>query len=61
VENDSESMARMIHELIFQPQALKKAGARAQKSLFHPWESIADEVYFRYRDIIRDFRKKEKK
>ena len=60
VGNDPEFLARQIHTLMFKPQVVKKAGQGAQKSLYHPWESIADEVYFRYKDIIKEFRKKKK-
>jgi glycosyltransferase involved in cell wall biosynthesis len=53
VENEVASLTQKISELMEYPDAVKKAGEGARKTIYHPWENIVDEVYFRYADIIR--------
>ena len=36
------------------PEAIKKAGEGARKSIYHPWEGIVDDVYQRYVELIRE-------
>ena len=54
VENEVESLTTKLCELMKQPDAIKKAGEGARKSIYHPWENIVDDVYQRYVDIIRE-------
>jgi len=53
VENEVTSLTKKISELIEYPDAIKKAGEGARKTIYHPWENIVDEVNLRYADIIR--------
>jgi glycosyltransferase involved in cell wall biosynthesis len=53
VENEVTSLTKKISELIAYPDAIKKAGEGARKTIYHPWENIVDEVNLRYADIIR--------
>jgi glycosyltransferase involved in cell wall biosynthesis len=52
-ENETGSLTRKLTELIMHPDAVRKAGRQASKTLYHPWEGIADEVYKRYVELIR--------
>ncbi|MEI7726879.1 MAG: glycosyltransferase [Bacteroidota bacterium] len=53
VENEVTSLVNKIGELIENPDAIKKAGEGARQTIYHPWESIVDDVYLRYAEIIR--------
>ncbi len=53
VENEVTSLTKKIIELMEDPDAVKKAGEGARKTIYHPWENIVDDVYLRYTDIIR--------
>ena len=53
VENEVASLATKLSELIENRDAVKKAGEGARKTIYHPWETIVDDVYLRYADIIR--------
>jgi glycosyltransferase involved in cell wall biosynthesis len=52
-ENETGSLTRKLTELMEHPNAVKKAGRHAAKTLYHSWEGIADEVYKRYVELIR--------
>jgi len=54
VENETGSLANRIRELMHHQDAIKKAGEGARKSIYHPWEAIADEVYRLYVELIRE-------
>jgi glycosyltransferase involved in cell wall biosynthesis len=54
VENEVGSLAARISELMNHPQAIRKAGEGARKSIYHPWENIVDNVYQRYVELIRE-------
>ena len=60
IKNDTESLAQKIRELIRNSQAIRQAGEGARKSIYKPWESIVDDVYHRYAEIINDFRAQDK-
>jgi len=53
VENEVTSLTKKISELMEYPDAIKKAGEGARKTIYHPWENIVDDVYLRYTEIIR--------
>jgi 1,2-diacylglycerol 3-alpha-glucosyltransferase len=57
IENEVTSLANRITDLMMHPEAIKNAGKGARKSVYHPWESIVDDVYLRYADLIREHRK----
>jgi 1,2-diacylglycerol 3-alpha-glucosyltransferase len=52
IENEAADLSKKIIELMDHRQAIKNAGEGARKSIYHPWESIIDDVYLRYIDII---------
>jgi len=54
VENQADDLSKKIIALIKDQHAIKKAGEGARKSIYHPWESIIDDVYLRYIDLIKD-------
>ena len=54
VENQSVCLSQKIIALMKEQHAVKKAGEGARKSIYHPWESIVDDVYLRYTDLIKD-------
>jgi 1,2-diacylglycerol 3-alpha-glucosyltransferase len=53
VENEAAHLSMKIIRLMSQRQAIKIAGEGARKSIYHTWESIVDDVYLRYIDIIK--------
>ena len=54
VENEVTSLVNKISELMQYPDAVKKAGEGARKTIYHPWEDIVDDVYMRYAEIVRN-------
>jgi len=56
VDNDVASLTNTIRMLMKNPEAVKRAGEGARKSIHHPWEYIVDNVYQRYIELIRDYR-----
>jgi len=54
VENEVASLATRIRDLMKHPDAIKKAGEGARKSIYHPWEAIVDDVYQRYVELIKE-------
>ena len=54
IENNVESLTNRISDLMKHPEAIKKAGEGARKSIYHPWEGIVDDVYQRYVELIRE-------
>jgi len=53
VENGAVYLSKKIIRLMGHRQAIKIAGEGARKTIYHPWESIVDEVYLRYCDVIK--------
>ncbi|AGC67781.1 glycosyl transferase group 1 [Thermoclostridium stercorarium subsp. stercorarium DSM 8532] len=56
-ENDAESYANRIISIIKDRDLLKKVGEKARETIYRDWESIVDEVYRRYLEIIRIHKK----
>jgi 1,2-diacylglycerol 3-alpha-glucosyltransferase len=54
VENKAADLSKKIIELMQDQHAISKAGEGARKSIFHPWESIIDDVHLRYTELIKD-------
>ena len=58
VENSSESFSSKLRELIASPEKIHNAGFNASKSIARSWESIAEEVLDRYKNLmLRKWRK----
>jgi glycosyltransferase involved in cell wall biosynthesis len=56
-ENSPESLAESIKKIVADPGVLKKAGAKAQTTIFRSWENIMDEVVVpKYMDIIDKYK-----
>lgn len=56
VGDEAASLSRKIIQLMSHRQAIKIAGEGARKSIYHPWETIVDNVYLRYLDIIKAYK-----
>jgi 1,2-diacylglycerol 3-alpha-glucosyltransferase len=54
IENETADLTKKITALMHDQHALKIAGEGARKSIYHPWESIIDDVYYRYTELIKD-------
>jgi 1,2-diacylglycerol 3-alpha-glucosyltransferase len=55
ISNSAVALAKKIIELKQNPEAIRKAGEGARKSIYRPWESIVDQVFNRYEEIIKDY------
>lgn len=53
VENEAAHLSMKIISLMRHKHAIRIAGEGARKTIYHPWESIVDDVYLRYIDIIK--------
>jgi len=60
INNSSASLAEKIMYLKSNPDAIKRAGEGARKSIYRHWESIVDEVNIKYEDVIRQHKAKKK-
>jgi glycosyltransferase involved in cell wall biosynthesis len=54
VENEVASLTNKIREVMTHHDIIKKAGEGARKTIYHPWETIVEDVYHRYVDLIRE-------
>ena len=54
IENESDSLVKMISELMKHQDTIKKVGEGAKKTIHHPWENIVNDVYLRYTDVIKE-------
>jgi len=57
-ENDAESYADRIFQIVSDRKNLKDAGENAKKTIYRNWENIIDEVYSRYSEIIKSYKRK---
>ena len=53
IENETADLTKKIMALMHDQHAIKIAGEGARKSIYHPWESIIDDVYYRYTELIK--------
>jgi len=53
IDNNAGHLATTIMELMQHPESIQRAGEGARKTIYHPWESIVDDVYLRYLDLIK--------
>ncbi|MBQ8996270.1 MAG: glycosyltransferase [Oscillospiraceae bacterium] len=51
-ENDSDDLARVIREMLSDPQALDAMGEQARLTIPKPWDTIIDKVTDRYQYLI---------
>lgn len=51
-ENDPEDFADTVEKVMDDEDARQRAGRGAQTSIYRSWESIVDDVYERYREIV---------
>jgi glycosyltransferase involved in cell wall biosynthesis len=57
-ENDPESLARRVKEIIVDRGLLVAVGEQAQRTVYRHWEQIMAEVVDRYRELIQAYQKK---
>lgn len=57
-ENHAESTANCMQEICDHPLRAKEIGARAQQTLPRTWESIVDDVYQKYLEIMESYKHK---
>ncbi len=53
-ENDPEGFSAVLAHCLENPGLVETAGRGAMKTLYRSWETVADEVILRYRDILKD-------
>jgi len=53
IGNTVIDLTKKIMALMHDQHAVKIAGEGARKSIYHPWESIIDDVYYRYTELIK--------
>ena len=59
-QNNSESFAKRVMEILSDQELLIKVGKNAQKTIYKPWEQIIDEVAVKYREIIEEYKQKDR-
>ena len=60
-EENAESFAGRILEVVKDPETIIKAGKEAKKTMYRSWEMVAEEVVEKYKKIILDYKEKNKK
>ena len=58
-EETAESYADKICELCNAPERMKEAGEQAYKNVYRTWSDVADEVYEKYLEVIKDYKRKQ--
>ena len=58
VDANTAGLTSRIRDLMDQRTAIQIAGEGARKSIYHPWESIVDNVYTRYTEIVKSYKSK---
>ncbi len=56
-KDGGDNIASRIMEVAKYPEKLIDAGENAQKTIFTSWETIVDEVYGRYKEIVQVYKK----
>lgn len=56
IDNTAESLAQAVRHIIREPEAAKRAGETARKTIYRSWEDSVNEAYERYLYLI-DFKK----
>ena len=60
INNSAASLAEKIIDLKSNPDAIKRAGQGARKSIYRHWEAIVDEVDIKYENIIKQHKSKKR-
>jgi glycosyltransferase involved in cell wall biosynthesis len=55
-DNSPEAISRRIYDAVHQSD-LSRIGERAHETLYRNWESIVDEVYGRYKEIVNAYKR----
>ncbi len=56
-QNGAEAIGSRIREAVTNREAMAQVGLNAFRSIYTPWEGIVDDVYNRYREIVKSFKK----
>ena len=56
IEENAESMAAKLRELLANPEAMKRVGEGAQKNIYISWETAVAGAYERYGAVIENYR-----
>lgn len=56
-----EAYAEKIMDVIHDEKKLKAVGEEAHRSVYRTWESVADETYAKYQEIIEKFKENKRK
>ena len=56
IEENADSLAVKLRELLAQPEAMKRVGAGAQREIYVSWEDAVARAYARYGDVIENYR-----
>ena len=54
IDDNAQSLFKLISEVKKYPEVIKLAGEGARKSIYKPWEGIVESVYQRYVEIIEE-------
>ncbi len=57
-QENAKSFAQRISELMDEPDLIKQAGINAGKTLYRSWEMVAEEVYQKYQEVIKEYKRK---
>lgn len=55
IEENAESLAAKLRELMAQPEAMKRVGETAQREIYVSWESAVAAAYDRYGAVIENY------
>ena len=56
IEENADSLAAKLRELLRQPEAMKRVGEGAQKEIYVSWEDAVAAAYARYGAVIENYR-----
>ncbi|MDE7159128.1 MAG: glycosyltransferase [Clostridiales bacterium] len=59
-EETADAYAEKIKEILSDPEKLHAVGEEAHRSVYRTWETVAEEVLEKYKEIIEDYKKKQK-
>jgi hypothetical protein len=54
IDDNAQSLFKLISEVKKYPEVIKLAGEGALKSIYKPWEGVVESVYQRYVEIIEE-------
>ena len=56
IEENADSLAAKLRELLRQPEAIQRVGEGAQREIYVSWEDAVAAAYERYGDVIENYR-----